>query len=324
MAIEVNGEPVSMKDFYPDINPPKGSKTVVFKRCNFELHKRIVSSLDRGPNLEPIPQWQASTQSVDSGGIMIPLSFYAAIDLDPQAHNATQQHVRFFKTKTIQGQGPTAITVYTGDDLFIRGAGATIDVTTPEGLQIYRVMMVSPFNKTNAKRYGQRNPLFELEEPEKFRAEQNKKTINRNKAIGLAFNKDEVPDSLAIQIHREISNSFLTTSNTDVLVEAENWETLRNDLSLYASAHPDKFEALVNDANVGTRGLIKEALEKGVLTKDKSRWYWGTTKGVKNKKDFCIIAVGQDPVQELLNHFLTKLGRKDLTFLETEMEQLVS
>lgn len=319
--LEVNGEPVLMQDFYSHINPPKGVKRVLFKRSGFEPFKKIVSSLDRGPNIAPTPQWQASTTNGDSGGIVIPLRFHAAVDLDPGAQNATMNDVHYFESKQVQQMGNTAVEVFTGDDYYMRGAGWSLDVTTPNGLQIYRMMMISPYNKKNAVRYGKRQSMFEVEDIEVNNREQNKKTVLRNKAIGLAFNEDEVPNALAVQIHREIASYINSSSqSTDELVIAENYETIRGNLSLYASAYPDKFEKLVNDANVGTRGMIKEAVEKGVLKQNKSQWLWGDIQAVKNNKEICVIPVGQDAVQELLNHFVTKKGRKDLALLEEEME----
>lgn len=321
MAIEVNGEPVAMKDFYPNLNPPQGTKRVLFKRSNFEPHKRIVSSLDRGPNVDPAPMWQAATVNVDSGGIIIPLKFSAAMDLDPKAQNATMQEVHYFETKTTQQMGNASIQVFTGDDLFMRGGGYSLDVTTPTGLQVYRVLMASPYNAANAVRYGQRNPLFEMVDIEGSRKAQNSLLIQKNRAIALAFNETEVPNTLAIQLHKEIAPYVNSSSaSTDELVLASNFNTIRGDLSVYAGSYPDKFEKLVADANVGTRGLIKEAVEKKFLVQEKYVWKWGEIKAVKKNPEIVVIAVGQDPVQELLNHFVTKVGRKDLALLELEME----
>lgn len=317
MAVEINGAPVDMKDFYADIKVPEGVTSVVFRRFNFHPFRKIVSSLDRGEGQNPQHTAHAVVKMSDTSGIAIPLHFQGITNLE--GSDAAMQDVHVFRNKVINGRGATAVEVYSDDQFTIKGAGTPLKVNNPMGIQIYKALMAHPYNKKNAERYNTREPLFELVEVEKERKAINDQTRNRNRIIALAFNETEVPDTLAIELHKEVG-PLIGATQTSALVAAANWETLRGDLAQYASAYPDKFEQLVTDSNMGTRALIKDGLKLGIITMDKTRWYWGNIKKVKNKKDFCVIATGQDATQELLNHFLTRMGKKDLELLEEELE----
>ncbi len=301
MAIEINGklEP----NAFSHIQIPKGK--VTFHRLNV---KPLIKFTDKG-------QKESFTSSVG-----IPMYFQTTLKTVPNNNGEVTGlngaiEVRYYNTRSEQMvMGQRAIE-YQPTSVDIVGLSKTLDMSRVPDQEMYKVLMIHPLNTLNAALNG-KQPVFELFEAQKLSTAANNKEKERNKAVALAYNESEVPNSLCEKIHRTLSEI------TDEYLVKEDYESIRSDVAVYARQNPAEFNKMVADASLGVRGELKSAIDKGIIVLEKDRvWKWGNTKAVKNNKIITEVSVGEDPFDDLVLFMRTNNKSKaTLEFIRTEIE----
>lgn len=298
MAIEVNG--VLKPTALDHIKIPKGK--VTFHRLNV---KPLIKFTENGKK-------ESFTSSVG-----IPMFFQTPVVRDANAGANGTEEFRYYTSKSEQMVMGSKVTVYEPISIDIVGMSKTLNMNSIADQELYKILMIHPLNSANAALTG-KTPIFEIFEAQKIAGEANNKEKERNRAVALAYNEEEVPNSLVEKIHRTIFEA----SVTDEYILKGDYESIRSDVAVYSRQNPKEFTKAVSDASLGVRGELKEAIEKGIIVLEKDRvWKWGNTKAVKNNKVITEVSVGEEPFDELVLFMRTdKKAKATLEFIRTEIE----
>lgn len=301
----------------------KGKKKVIFARVDVQPLKVYENWKDEKQGYGP----SGSPVSIGSKhAIAIPMEFITLQEF--KTNNLSQCHVRYYVNKTVSTiAGGQQVTIYdTGDggnSFLFTGDSISIDVTTATGKELYRCLMAHPSNADFPAHGPKKPPLFRLLKPEEASKQANERKRKANQAIAWAYNNTEVPDSLAVKLHKAIlhENGGYGWEDTDSLYQRGDMETLRNDLANHAELQPDEFMEMVKSANLGLRNTINEAYEYRVLDYTNKKWLWGE-KIKSNVREICEIAVGQDPIDRLIEYMLyDKKGKAVQQRIVEELEK---
>lgn len=302
--IEINGK-VDPKAFEIFDDLIKHKKEVIFARVDVKP-------------LQVYENWKGSEQGYGPSGspvnigekhcISIPMEFTSLREFT--TGNIEMVEVRYYRNKTTTTlAGGIQQTIYDAGDgnpnFLFQGGSLRLNVQTAEGKEMFRVLMAHPCNAEYPQHGPKKVPLFRLLKPEESAQKRNNLEKQINKAIGLCFNEDAVPDNLAIKLHKALlsENAGLGWVGTDELVATKEIETLRSNLASYAKLKPDDFMELVGSANLGIRNVINECVEYLVIENDGKKWTWGE-KVKKNNRDICKISIAEEPVDALVAYLL--------------------
>ena len=309
MPFLVDGKP--KENAFAEIEIPKGN-FAIFKRKNFkgfqvQTSKGIVE------------------RNVPSCGVIV--EFVTLKNPLAKSNNLEQCLVRYYTNSTSsQGANGQINTTYFPDAVDFHGEVLKVPLKTAEGQELYRMLKINPMNVEIGKRIGKEMPIsYEEFDPLAVAKAANELTASKNRAIAMVYNEDKVPNDLAINLHKHIlqGEAQVFATGTAELLETDNMQQIRLDLSTYATNHPTKFEKLVANANLGLRAKIKECESFGIIefSSIESQWMWNTTQRVRKNKVITTVPAGEDEMQELLA-FLTSnsLGKRVLEDIDNELE----
>jgi len=267
--IEINGvlTPDAFKEFDDLI---KNKKEVIFSRLD-------VKPLQVYENWKGIEQgYGPSGSPVNIGekhAITIPMEFVTLLNHDKNTKVYAQATVRYYRSKTPVMVGNVQTFNYDAGDgnpnFTFTGGSLKLNVQTAEGKELFRILMAHPCNADHPEHGPKKVPLFRLLRPEVESKSFNEREKTVNKAIGVVYNAQEVPNKLAEKLHKRIlqDNPGLGWTPTDELVASNDLDTLRSNLASYAKLYPSELIELVNSANLGLRNTITEAFDLMILNK---------------------------------------------------------
>lgn len=322
--IEIDGkvDPNAFREFDKLI---QGKKEVIFAR------------LDVKP-LRVYENWKGEEQGYGPSGspvnigekhaITIPMEFVTLKYHDKENKQFDQVTVRYYRSKSPVTYGNVTTFNYDAGDgnpnFTFSGSSMRLNVQTAEGKELFRVLMAHPCNADHPEHGARKTPLFKLLRPELESKSYNEREKLVNKAIGMVYNALEVPNGLAIKMHKRLlhDNPGLGWVPTEELEEANDFDTLRSNLASYAKLHPDDVVDMIKSANLGLRNTISEAVDLMIIDHNEKKWFWGE-KIKKNNRDICVIPVGDDAVDTLIAFLLyDKAGKKTTETIQAEVERL--
>ncbi len=308
MPFLINGE--HKPDAFKEIEIPKGT-FAIFKRHNFN---GFVMQSAKGP----------ITKHTASCGVTVD---FVTLESPLSPTNLNQVHVRYYTNKsTVMGAGNKLEERYTPDAIDFIGESLKVNLKSGEGQDLFRMLMINPMNIKIGSKVGKEMPIsYELYEPQKQAQAANKATSERNKAIALVYDEEKVPNDLAANIHKHILQTSAQAFNvhTTELVETENFDQIRLDLSNWATKNHAQFEKFVANVNVGLRSKIKDAETAGIIIfkRIEMQWEWLNTKKDRRNKVIATVPPGEDEMTELIS-FLTSnsLGKRLTEEIEGELK----
>jgi len=278
----------------------------------------IFARVDVKP-LQVYENWKGEEQGYGPSGspvsigekhaITIPMEFVTLREhgkLDKQFDQVT---VRYYRSKTPVTIGGNVVYNYDAGDgnpnITFSGGSMKVNVQTAEGKELFRVLMAHPCNSEMAEHGPRKQPLFKLLRPEQESKGFNEREKLTNKAIGMVYNPNEVPNGLALKMHKRLlhDNPGLAWTPTEELEATNDFETLRSNIASFAKLHPNDVVDMVKSANLGLRNTISDAVHYLVIDHNDKKWFWGE-KVKKNNRDICPISIGEDPVDALVAYLL--------------------
>jgi len=298
--IEVN-EQID-NEIFSGVNYPKG-RLAKFKRTNYQPLLKITEN---------------GVKEQRTASLSIPLQYTAKRHRNGQDEMV---QIRFFDLKSESNFQGNKVVVYEPNAVHMEGEFLILDMNKPRDKELFKVLKNHPLEKDNAASYG-KIPMFEYYDPQADAKKANADKVRKAQAIALVYDDQKVNRGLAVKIHGFLKDQHPEWTDSKYLATIEDYDSIRANLAEYAEKHPDEFNKLIADHNVGLRAEIKEAEELGVILNFDRQWLWNHTVKARNNKVITNVPAGEDDMTELVSFFVTnkKDGAKALEGLRDEVK----
>jgi len=220
---------------------------------------------------------------------LIPLKYNL---IDPKTGQAME--ILFSSNGIIQRDGQGNVNPFYEPEPFSISGDVLKNKTKDAGL-IY-ALIHSPYCENNPKYQDgfehELKPVFRIKNLKNKSAEKTSVFARISEALGYITNQDKLDNRKVAKLYK--AGGY---SDAGILIENEEYDTMRAKLAEVASKDPESFFKIFEDGLADTRLTIQDALEKGVIAYSDKGFTWGATKGAHNNPTILKVAKGKSQTE---------------------------